>query len=105
MVITHPFEEKNQGTIEPLEITKEANFAGVVDRDIVVRDGGTLYLFGTLSRDLAVQPGGKAIVFGTVMGDAWNWGGDLEIYGTVQGRLIRQAGKTQMGRYSRVGHQ
>ena len=103
MEIMHPLEVKNQEAVEPLKITKEANFAGMVERDIIVCAGGTLSLFGTLSKDLTVQPGGKAMVFGTVIGDVWNWGGDLEIYGTVQGRLVRQAGKTLMGRDSRVG--
>ena len=90
---------------EPVEIATETNFAGTLEGNVVVREGGALYLFGTISRDLTVQPGGKAKVFGTVQGDAWNWGGTLEIYGTVQGRLKRQAGTTLMGRESRVGKQ
>lgn len=105
MVLTSRQAVKHHSMEEPVEIAAKTNFAGTLDGDVVVREGGALYLFGTISRDLTVQPGGKAKIFGTVMGDAWNWGGTLEIYGTVQGSLNRQAGTTLMGRDSRVGKQ
>ncbi len=105
MVLTSRYEINQHSAEEPVEIAEETNFAGTLDGDVIVSSGGALYLFGTISRDLTVQPGGKAMIFGTVMGDAWNWGGTLEIYGTIQGRLNRQAGTTLMGRDSRVGKQ
>jgi hypothetical protein len=99
-------QEINQQNIAELtEISRETNLAGTTKGNVVVCEGGTLYLFGTVSKDLSVQPGGKAMIFGTVMGDVWNRGGNLEIYGTVQGHLVRQAGSTLMGKEARVGKQ
>ena len=58
---------------------------GTISERLVVADGGTLTLLGVGEQDVVVEADGAAYIYGMVVGNVFNYGGYLEIYGIVGG--------------------
>ena len=56
-----------------------------------------------MAGSLILLPRSAAFVHGTVDGDIVNRGGYLEIFGTVTGQVMRQAGTTAIDTMAEVG--
>lgn len=61
----------------------------VVDEDV--------RLTGTHRGDVTVLTGGRLVLAGTVCGDVIADGGDVELYGRVDGRVVYAAGTLYVG--------
>jgi hypothetical protein len=67
---------------------------GVVDGDAVVSAGTSLCLNGMITGNLTIEPDASCELRGTVIGSVINAGGDLQVFGLIQGSLVRQSGRT-----------
>jgi hypothetical protein len=86
-----------RGKIEgDVEIREDLELHGMIAGSATVKDGARLDLNGTVTGDLVVEEGATVILRGTVAGDVTNRGGELAIYGMIDGRLIRVAGTTEV---------
>src|SRR5947208_16203791 len=66
---------------------------GLVRGDLFVRDNSVCDVTGMVSGNLLAERTGKAILHGLVTKAAKSAGGDLEIYGLVQGDVINEGGR------------
>lgn len=77
-----------RGKIEgAVELSDELQLDGMVAGDVTVLDGGHLILRGTCCKNLLIRPGGTVDLYGTVSGDVTNQGGFLEVHGIIRGKL------------------
>jgi autotransporter passenger strand-loop-strand repeat protein len=70
------------------------NVDGVIDGDATVAEGTHLCLNGMITGNLTVEAGATCELRGTVIGSVINNGGDLQVFGLIQGSLVRQGGRT-----------
>lgn len=104
--INHQGEQMNteHGKLEgDIEISSELKLHGMITGNAIVKNGGVLHLHGMVSRNLIVEPGGIANIPGMVSGDAINKGGELYISGTIVGRLVKEAGITNVEPNAAIG--
>jgi hypothetical protein len=66
---------------------------GLVRGDLFVRDNSVCDVTGMVSGNLLAERTGKAILHGLVTKAAKSAGGDLEIYGMVQGDVLNEGGR------------
>jgi hypothetical protein len=66
---------------------------GLVRGDLFVRDNSVCDVTGMVSGNLLAERTGKAILHGLVTKAAKAAGGDLEIFGMVQGDVINEGGR------------
>ena len=72
------------------------NVDGVIDGDATVAEGTHLCLNGMITGNLTVEAGATCDLRGTVIGSVINTGGDLQVFGLIQGSLVRQGGHTNV---------
>ena len=69
----------------------------VTARPITVSGNTFFLLHGTFNGNLVLTPGAQVHVYGTVNGDIINKCGHLEVFVTVQGKVVRENGDTVIG--------
>src|SRR2546423_5197321 len=72
---------------------RPTTMTGLVRGDLFVRDNSVWNVTGMVSGNLLEEGTGKALLHGLVTKAAKSAGGDLEIYGMVQGDLINEGGR------------
>jgi cytoskeletal protein CcmA (bactofilin family) len=72
---------------------RPTTMTGLVRGDLFVRDNSVCDVAGMVSGNLLAERTGKAILHGLVTKAAKSAGGDLEIYGMVQGDVINEGGR------------
>lgn len=75
-------------------IQDEQVLTGVINEVLIVSAGGDLTLLGMSDRDIIVEEGGAAYIYGIAVQNVLNRGGELEIYGVVDGYVHTDAGNT-----------
>jgi len=66
---------------------------GLVRGDLFVRDSSVCDVTGMVSGNLLAERTGKAVLHGLVTKAAKAAGGDLEVYGMVQGDVVNEGGR------------
>ena len=72
---------------------RSTTMTGLVRGDLFVRDNSTTDVTGMVSGNLLAERTGKAVLHGLVTKAAKAAGGDLEIYGMVQGDVVNEGGR------------
>ncbi|TLZ90400.1 MAG: hypothetical protein E6K04_07350 [Methanobacteriota archaeon] len=72
---------------------RPTTMTGLVRGDLFVRDNSVCDVTGMVSGNLLAERTGKALLHGLVTKAAKSAGGDLEIYGMVQGDVINEGGR------------
>src|SRR2546430_628026 len=72
---------------------RPTTMTGLVRGDWFVRDNSVCDVTGMVSGNLLAERTGKALLHGLVTKAAKTAGGDLEIYGMVQGDVINEGGR------------
>jgi hypothetical protein len=86
-------------------VNDRLQFSGMITGSTSIISGGYFVLHGTCCRDLFVESGSVVHIHGTVLGDVYNRGGKLEVYGTIGGNLYRISGTTFVDKNSMInGH-
>ena len=67
---------------------------GVVEGDATVAPGTRLCLNGMITGNLTIEADAACELRGTVIGSVINIGGELQVFGLIQGSLVRQGGRT-----------
>jgi hypothetical protein len=92
------------GKIEgDVEITSGLKLHGMITGSAIVKKGGVLILHGTVTKNVIVEDGAVVEISGMVSGDVINRGGNLQITGTVVGRLFEVSGTTQVSPNAAIG--
>jgi cytoskeletal protein CcmA (bactofilin family) len=95
----------NQEIDGDIVINYPFQFHGMIKGNATVVSGGNFVLHGTCCRNLLVKPGSIVHVHGTIIGNVFNDGGQLEIYGTVGGSLYSSSSQTFVAEGSMIGGQ
>jgi len=72
---------------------RPTTMTGLVRGDLFVRDNSVCDVTGMVSGNLLAERTGKAILHGLVTKAAKAAGGDMEIYGMVQGDVLNEGGR------------
>ena len=72
---------------------RPTTMTGLVRGDLFVRDNSVCDVTGMVSGNLLAERTGKALLHGLVTKAAKTAGGDLDIYGMVQGDVINEGGR------------
>ncbi|TLZ43750.1 MAG: hypothetical protein E6K19_06625 [Methanobacteriota archaeon] len=72
---------------------RPTTMTGLVRGDLFVRDNSVCDVTGMVSGNLLAERTGKAILHGLVTKAAKSAGGDLEVYGMVQGDVLNEGGR------------
>ncbi|HKW43838.1 MAG TPA: hypothetical protein VJP06_06590 [Thermoplasmata archaeon] len=72
---------------------RPTTMTGLVRGDLFVRDSSVCDVTGMVSGNLLAERTGKAVLHGLVTKAAKAAGGDLEIYGLVQGDVVNEGGR------------
>jgi len=72
---------------------RPTTMTGLVRGDLFVRDSSVCDVTGMVSGNLLAERSGKAVLHGLVTKAAKAAGGDLEIYGMVQGDVVNEGGR------------
>jgi hypothetical protein len=72
---------------------RTTTMTGLVRGDLFVRDNSVCDVTGMVSGNLLAERTGKAVLHGLVTKAAKAAGGDLEIYGMVQGDVVNEGGR------------
>src|SRR3972149_3196090 len=72
---------------------RPTTMTGLVRGDLFVRDNSVCDVTGMVSGNLLAERTGKAVLHGLVTKAAKAAGGDLEIYGMVQGDVVNEGGR------------
>ncbi|PSC06546.1 hypothetical protein SLNSH_01660 [Alsobacter soli] len=87
-----------------LLVDSDVELHGHIQGGLVVASGAYLKLCGTASCDLTVLAGGRAEIHGWVAGNVCNMGGNVTIFGSVDGvRNERPGAVTRLARGASVG--
>lgn len=96
--------EINNGRIEGNRtIENELRLLGTMTGSATVAHGAVFELHGTVFGNVVVEEGGTARLYGTVSGDVTNKGGHLDVFGTIEGHLIKSSGTTHLDGNAAVG--
>ena len=85
-------DERFEGSVVVLG-PRPTTMTGLVRCDLFVRDNSVCDVTGMVSGNLLAERTGKALLHGLVTKAAKSAGGDLEIYGMVQGDVINEGGR------------
>jgi cytoskeletal protein CcmA (bactofilin family) len=66
----------------------EQTISGQITGTLTVAETGNLILNGQVIEDLVVEAGGRAEINGMVIGNIVNRGGDVTVYGQVEGQIL-----------------
>lgn len=72
---------------------RATTMTGLVRGDLFVRDNSVCDVTGMVSGNLLAERTGKAVLHGLVTKAAKAAGGDMEIYGMVQGDVLNEGGR------------
>ncbi|HEX9341687.1 MAG TPA: hypothetical protein VF992_11045, partial [Thermoplasmata archaeon] len=72
---------------------RSTTMTGLVRGDLFVRDNSLCDVTGMVSGNLLAERSGKAVLHGLVTKAAKAAGGDLEIFGMVQGDVVNEGGR------------
>ena len=72
---------------------RPTTMTGLVRGDLFVRDSSVCDVTGMVSGNLLAERTGKAVLRGLVTKAAKAAGGDLEVYGMVQGDVVNEGGR------------
>jgi cytoskeletal protein CcmA (bactofilin family) len=72
---------------------RPTTMTGLVRGDLFVRDNSVCDVTGMVSGNLLAERTGKALLHGLVTKAAKAAGGDLEVYGMVQGDVVNEGGR------------
>src|SRR5881296_283608 len=72
---------------------RPTTMTGLVRGDLFVRDSSVCDVTGMVSGNLLAERTGKAVLHGLVTKAAKAAGGDLEVYGMVQGDVVNEGGR------------
>lgn len=72
---------------------RPTTMTGLVRGDLFVRDNSVCDVTGMVSGNLLAERTGKAVLHGLVTKAAKAAGGDMEIYGMVQGDVLNEGGR------------
>lgn len=75
-------------------IDQDTQLTGMIVGKTIVSGSVSMIINGMINGDLILESGSYAYVHGIVNGDIVNNGGNLEIFGTVNGKVIRKDGQT-----------
>lgn len=67
---------------------------GQANGNVAVVDGGILIIRGQLNGNLTIHEESEVVIHGQINGDVINNGGNLEVFGMINGRLFRERGNT-----------
>ena len=79
-----------------MTIQGEVRLNGMITGSATVSEGALLELTGTVVGNLNIEPGSTVYLHGMVNRDVFNRGGMLTVFGVIQGRLVREAGETEI---------
>lgn len=92
-----------RGTIDtPLSVSSSLAIHGLVYGPICIESSGSLVLHGMCESDVVVEAGGKAELWGVIKGNVINRGGDVHVFGIVDGWIARIAGSTAVSNDSLI---
>ena len=93
-----------RGKIEgDVEIASGLQLHGMITGVAVVKEGGIFVLHGMVCNNVIVEEGAIAKIYGMVCRDLINRGGELEVFGMVNGNLLEESGVTQVSPDAKVG--
>jgi len=75
-------------------LTEGTELLGMIVGKTTVSEDTLLKLHGMIVGDLILEKGSTVYLHGTVNGDVINRGGVLQVFGIVNGRIVRQSGET-----------
>lgn len=84
-------------------ITEDTRFHGTYEGQVTVKENKTLVLHGMIVGSLYLEDRSDVKVHGTVSKDIINQGGNLEIFGTVNGRIFNNSGTIFIDPNAKVG--
>ena len=73
-------------------ITRDTNISGTVVGSVTVSESTLLHLDGNINGNLILSNDSTAYIHGTVNGNVNNIGGFVEVFGTVNGKVICESG-------------
>jgi len=77
-------------------IREDTQIQGIVNGRVYVEKGANLIHMGMIIGTVTVERGAEASIFGFVKGDAINNGGNLNVFGTVNGAVRTESGNTKI---------
>ena len=87
--------QREHGKLEgDVEVNGYLKFHGMITGSAIIRSGAHIDLHGMVARVLMVETGATAKIHGMVVGNVINKGGEIEIYGTVNGSVQKESGNT-----------
>ncbi|KIL46946.1 hypothetical protein KP77_25150 [Jeotgalibacillus alimentarius] len=82
-----------EGKIEDnIEIEEDTVLRGMIVGDVQVIGSAEFILSGMVVGDITLYENTNVYIRGTVSGDVINKGGSLEVYGVIDGKLIKEQG-------------
>ena len=75
---------------------EDSRLRGIIVGDCTVLPHVAVELNGIIVGKLTLQPSSTAVLHGIVNGDIHNEGGNLSIFGVVNGRVLRHGGVTEV---------
>ncbi|MFJ8217670.1 hypothetical protein [Bacillus cereus] len=79
---------------QDLVLKEDLRVEGMVVGNVAVETGKTLIVNGMIVGNLHIKEESFVEIHGNVNGDVLNEGGELKVYGTINGRLFRERGRT-----------
>jgi len=83
-------------------LEQDVELHGIILGSVIVPAGRLFHVCGAVSGSVHLEARARVFLYGYVGGDVVNNGGCLELYGVVNGRVIRQAGTTRIDRQALV---
>jgi len=81
---------------------RPTQMTGLVRGDLFVRDNSVCEVTGMVSGNLLAERSGKAVLRGLVTKACKSTGGDLEVYGLVQGDVVNEGGRVYVDKGAAV---
>jgi len=85
--------DKVEGSIV---LSEDTQLHGMIVGSVMVPKDTVLQLHGMIIGSLTLREESTVYLHGMVMGDVINEGGHLEVFGMVNGKVIRKSGKTMV---------
>ncbi|HDR6256900.1 TPA: hypothetical protein QCU36_002592 [Bacillus cereus] len=73
-------------------VDEDTEFEGMTTKSIIVDNNVKFIMRGIVSGNLFISKGAEVEIHGIVKGDVGNEGGNLKVYGTINGSLILEKG-------------
>jgi cytoskeletal protein CcmA (bactofilin family) len=80
----------------PLVVRTALEVRGTVTGQVTVLPDAHLVLRGVCKGNVIISDGARAELWGIVEGDVGNQGGNVSIFGIVEGQLVRGEGETHL---------